>query len=184
MSSGSTTRVSRAHSASTSRVLGPFFTVLVRPASRSATPMHSSQRAGSASVDSRTAALKCGPWPGGPPTGAVSNSPETAVIRPKLARTCNAERSAAARSPRFAPRPKTKSTTGDTIAGPAGGSCYLRRGVLDLTQSELIVIGFITFAVVSAPWWPRLGAALGRAASGRPPAAPETPPSDDKQQLS
>jgi hypothetical protein len=29
-----------------------------------------------------------------------------------------------------------------------------------LTGGELFVIAFVTVAVVSAPWWPRLGAAL------------------------
>jgi hypothetical protein len=29
-----------------------------------------------------------------------------------------------------------------------------------LTGGEAFVVGFITFAVVSAPWWPRLGARL------------------------
>jgi len=31
---------------------------------------------------------------------------------------------------------------------------------LGLTSGELFVIGFVTLAVVSAPLWPRLGAAI------------------------
>ena len=32
--------------------------------------------------------------------------------------------------------------------------------IFGLTNGELFVIGFVTLAVVSAPWWPRLGAAI------------------------
>jgi hypothetical protein len=52
--------------------------------------------------------------------------------------------------------------------------------VLDLTGGELFVIGFVVIAVVSAPWWPRLGAAIATRLAGVPPDEPErpsTPPS-------
>jgi hypothetical protein len=39
-----------------------------------------------------------------------------------------------------------------------------------LTAGELFVVVFITVAVVSAPWWPRLGELLATMLSGqRPP---------------
>jgi hypothetical protein len=34
--------------------------------------------------------------------------------------------------------------------------------MLDLTRGEQIIVVFVTFAIVSAPWWGRCGAALGR----------------------
>lgn len=37
---------------------------------------------------------------------------------------------------------------------------------LGLTSGELFVIGFVTLAVVSAPWWPRLGAAIALRLAG------------------
>ncbi|MBX3130832.1 MAG: hypothetical protein KF718_29200 [Polyangiaceae bacterium] len=43
--------------------------------------------------------------------------------------------------------------------------------MLDVTPSELVVIAFITAAVVSAPWWPRLGAALAARLAGPDPGA-------------
>jgi hypothetical protein len=40
---------------------------------------------------------------------------------------------------------------------------------LGLTGGELFVIGFVVIAVVSAPWWPRLGAAIAARLAGAPP---------------
>jgi len=41
--------------------------------------------------------------------------------------------------------------------------------MLDLTQGELTIVVFVTVAIVSAPWWGRAGAAIGRKlASERP----------------
>jgi hypothetical protein len=37
---------------------------------------------------------------------------------------------------------------------------------MGLTEGELFVVGFITLAVLSAGWWPRLGEALMIAISG------------------
>ncbi len=39
--------------------------------------------------------------------------------------------------------------------------------MLGLTNGELFVVLFVTFFVVSATWWPRLGAAIGRSLSSR-----------------
>jgi hypothetical protein len=33
--------------------------------------------------------------------------------------------------------------------------------MLGLTGGELFLVAFVTIAVVSATWWPRLGAAIG-----------------------
>lgn len=57
---------------------------------------------------------------------------------------------------------------------PAPGPCY-RAQVVELTPGELFVVVFITVAVVSAPWWPRAGAALARLLAGERGNAP--PPS-------
>jgi hypothetical protein len=43
--------------------------------------------------------------------------------------------------------------------------------MLGLTNGELFVVGFIFLSVVSAGWWPRAGASIGRALGG-----PEDPP--------
>jgi hypothetical protein len=54
--------------------------------------------------------------------------------------------------------------------------------MLGLTGGELFVIAFVVITVVSAPWWPRLGAALMTRLMGVPAengerasAAPEAP---------
>jgi hypothetical protein len=39
--------------------------------------------------------------------------------------------------------------------------------MLGLTDGELLIVVFITVAVVSAPWWPRLGAAVAEAIAGK-----------------
>lgn len=36
-----------------------------------------------------------------------------------------------------------------------------------LTNGELFVVGFIVVAVVSAPWWPRLGEFVATAITGK-----------------
>lgn len=38
--------------------------------------------------------------------------------------------------------------------------------VLGLAGGELLVVVFVTVAVIAAPWFPRLGAALGEWAAG------------------
>jgi hypothetical protein len=38
--------------------------------------------------------------------------------------------------------------------------------MLGLTSGELFVVVFLTLAVVSAPWWPRLGEAIADLVSG------------------
>jgi hypothetical protein len=38
--------------------------------------------------------------------------------------------------------------------------------VLDLTGGELFVVVFITIAVISAPWWPRLGELVAEQLAG------------------
>ncbi len=40
--------------------------------------------------------------------------------------------------------------------------------MLGLTGGELFLVIFVTVAVVSAPWWPRLGAAIGELLAGKP----------------
>lgn len=47
--------------------------------------------------------------------------------------------------------------------------------MLGLTPGEAFVVGFVVIAVVSAAWWPRTGAAIGAALSGKRP----EPPSSD-----
>jgi hypothetical protein len=47
--------------------------------------------------------------------------------------------------------------------------------MLGLTDGELLIVVFITVAVVSAPWWPRLGAALATALVGRKSDGRRTP---------
>ena len=39
--------------------------------------------------------------------------------------------------------------------------------MLGLTNGELFVVVFIVVAVVSAPWWPRLGGAIAVALAGK-----------------
>jgi len=34
--------------------------------------------------------------------------------------------------------------------------------MLEMTRGELFIVVFVTVAIVSAPWWGRAGAALGR----------------------
>jgi len=51
--------------------------------------------------------------------------------------------------------------------------------MLGLTNGELFVVGFVFVAIVSATWWPRAGAAIGRALAGeRRPKPPPAAPSD------
>jgi hypothetical protein len=38
--------------------------------------------------------------------------------------------------------------------------------MFELTRGELIVVVFVVAAVVSAPWWPRLGAAIAERLAG------------------
>jgi hypothetical protein len=49
--------------------------------------------------------------------------------------------------------------------------------MLGLSHGELFVVTFVVVAVVSARWWPLLGAFLGETLASRRGAAPE-PPSD------
>jgi hypothetical protein len=51
--------------------------------------------------------------------------------------------------------------------------------MLGLTFGELFVIGFVVIAVVSAPWWPRLGAAIAERLAGGAPEQPAVPPEDE-----
>lgn len=39
--------------------------------------------------------------------------------------------------------------------------------MLEMTPGELFIVVFVTVAVVSAPWWGRAGASIGRALAGR-----------------
>jgi hypothetical protein len=39
--------------------------------------------------------------------------------------------------------------------------------MLGLTPGEAFVVGFVVVAVLTAGWWPRLGAAAGAALSGK-----------------
>jgi hypothetical protein len=39
--------------------------------------------------------------------------------------------------------------------------------MLGLTFGEAVVVGFVLVAVISAGWWPRMGAAVGAALSGK-----------------
>jgi hypothetical protein len=39
--------------------------------------------------------------------------------------------------------------------------------MLGLSRGELFLVVFVTVAVVSAAWWPRLGAALGELLAGK-----------------
>lgn len=34
--------------------------------------------------------------------------------------------------------------------------------MLEMTRGELFIVVFVTVAIISAPWWGRAGAALGR----------------------
>ena len=38
--------------------------------------------------------------------------------------------------------------------------------MFDLTGGELFVVVFITVAVISAPWWPRVGEAISELIAG------------------
>ena len=40
--------------------------------------------------------------------------------------------------------------------------------MLGLTSGEMFVVAFVTIAVVSAPWWPRAGAAIARRIADSP----------------
>jgi hypothetical protein len=53
---------------------------------------------------------------------------------------------------------------------------------LGLTSGELFVIGFVTLAVVSAPMWPRLGAAIALRLAGAEERGSEHPEQDDSSQ--
>jgi len=51
-----------------------------------------------------------------------------------------------------------------------------------ITGGELLVVAFVVIAVLSAPWWPRLGAAIALRLAGEsddrrsaPPESPEHP---------
>jgi len=39
--------------------------------------------------------------------------------------------------------------------------------MLEMTRGELFIVVFVTVAIVSAPWWGRAGAALGRVLAER-----------------
>lgn len=39
--------------------------------------------------------------------------------------------------------------------------------MLEMTPGELFIVVFVTVAVVSAPWWGRVGAIVGRALAER-----------------
>jgi hypothetical protein len=56
---------------------------------------------------------------------------------------------------------------------PPLGRCYARGGIrpsmFDLTAGELFVVVFITVAVVSAPWWLRLGELVALMLAGHRP---------------
>jgi len=48
-----------------------------------------------------------------------------------------------------------------------GSRCVIRRlGMFELTQGEWVILGFILTTVVTAAWWPRLGAAIGARFAG------------------
>jgi hypothetical protein len=48
---------------------------------------------------------------------------------------------------------------------------------LGMTGGELFVVTFVVVAIVSAPWWPRLGA---RILGGGEPARTSTPPAAEE----
>jgi len=53
--------------------------------------------------------------------------------------------------------------------------------MLGLSGGELVVVAFVVFAVLSAPWWPRLGEICGEALASRgtSPAKEPNPPGSD-----
>jgi hypothetical protein len=50
--------------------------------------------------------------------------------------------------------------------------------MLGLTAGELLVVGFVTVVVVSAPWWPRAGAAIAELLGGSDANRQHDPPVD------
>jgi hypothetical protein len=58
-----------------------------------------------------------------------------------------------------------------------GYSCVIGRfGMFDLTRGEWVILCFILTTVVTAAWWPRLGAAIGARFAG-----PNERPADKRQ---
>jgi hypothetical protein len=51
--------------------------------------------------------------------------------------------------------------------------------MLGLNGGELFVIGFVVIAVVSARWWPMLGAAIAERLAGAPSDPAPVPPGDE-----
>ena len=48
--------------------------------------------------------------------------------------------------------------------------------MFELSFGELFVVAFVTIAVVSAPWWPKLGAAIAEVLVAPKPAGDKTAP--------
>jgi hypothetical protein len=65
------------------------------------------------------------------------------------------------------------------MAAPRRPSRDIAPGMLGLNGGELFVIGFVVIAVVSARWWPMLGAAIAERLAGAPSDPAPVPPGDE-----
>lgn len=63
------------------------------------------------------------------------------------------------------PVPQVGSHTDDAVCWLGHRNCKSEDSnevMLEMTRGELFIVVFVTVAIVSAPWWGRAGAVLGR----------------------